>query len=61
MTRRKTYIVTTKYVSIKKYELLAENVEHAKELINNGYCAGLTDIVETFNIEKVYRKERASK
>lgn len=57
--RRKRYIVKTKYVTIKTYELLAENVEHAKELISNGYRAGLTGIEETFDIEQVYRKEKS--
>lgn len=56
--RRKRYIVTTKYVSIKQYEVLAINADVAKELVKIGHRAGLINVEETFNVENAFRKEK---
>lgn len=56
--RRKTYVVQTYYTSTKTYELLANDADHARKLIGEGYRAGLINIDETFNVSKIYRKER---
>jgi predicted CoA-binding protein len=56
--RRKRYIVTTKYVSVKQYEVLAINADVAKELVKIGHRAGLINVEETFNVENAFRKEK---
>lgn len=55
--RRKRYIVGTVYTSIKRYEVLANDSDEAKQKVRDGFRRNCIDIEETFDVTTAYRKE----